>query len=719
MSFDALFRPRAVAVIGASSVRDGVGRRVLQKILAGGFRGPVFPVHPHARSIASVAAVPSIEQLPADVDLAVVAVPAAQVPAVADACGRKGIRGLLVLSAGFAEAGEAGRRLEDELRRIVRGHGMRMVGPNCLGMITTDPEVALDATFAPVHPLAGDVAMASQSGALGIAILETARELGLGFSAFVSMGNKTDVSGNDLLEVWERDPRTRTILLYLESLGNPRRFATIARRVSRTKPILAVKSGRSGAGLRAAGSHTAALAAPERCVDALLSHAGVLRVTTLEEMFDVATLLATQPLPRGPRVAILTNAGGPGILCADACEAERLVIPDLGEGVRARLAQRVPTAASVRNPVDLGATASADDFRRSLAALLDDDGVDAVVVIFVSAGVVDTDGVAKGVKAGRAEAASGRSKPIVVCWLGHRGTPAALKSDEESIPSYRFPESAARARARAAERSEWLLRPEGVVPQLAGFREDALRDVARRALERRGAGWLTPEENEELLAAAGLPILRSFLCRTVDEARAAAVRLGGPVAVKLASTTLVHKSEWKGVHLDLRGPAEAAAAMAAIEKELAARGRRGEMLGVTVAPMAGAGVDTIVGAVTDPSFGPLLAFGLGGIATELVGDVAFRRAPLTDVDALRMVRSVRGHALLAGYRGAPPADEGAVVDVVLRVAQLVDRVPEIVELDLNPVRVFTKGDGASVLDARIRVAPADAAVPPSRDGTPH
>lgn len=702
----ALFRPRSVAVIGASRTPTNVGHLALKKLLQGGFTGAIHPVNPHARAIAGVAALASIAQLPDDVDLAVIAVPAAAVHDVVAQCAAKGIGGIVVLSAGFAEASAEGKVREAALRDLVRAHGMRMVGPNCLGLLTTDPAVSLDATFAPAHALPGRVAMASQSGALGVAILDTARELDLGLSAFVSVGNKADVSGNDLLEWWEDDPRTDLILLYLESFGNPRKFASIARRVARKKPILAVKAGRTAAGRRAAGSHTAALAAPERCVDALFAHTGVLRVTTLEEMFDAATLLANQPLPKGSRVAILTNAGGPGILCADACEAEKLVLPELAPATRARLTALLPQAASLLNPVDLAAPATARDYAEALPLLLDDPNVDAVIALFVTAGVIDVETVAAALKRGRSQAASGRSKPLLTCFLGQRGVPPSLRTAEESVPSFRFPESAARALACAARRTRWLAQPEGVVPTLTDVDARLGRAIVSEALKHRGAGWLSSCELDNLLGAFGIPHLRSTLCATVDQAVAAAAATGGPVALKLASTTIVHKSDVGGVVLGLRDEAAVRRAFAAIEARVVALGRRREMSGVTVQPMAGSGVDVIVGMVADPDFGPLLAFGSGGVATELLEDVAFRLAPLTDVEAAAMVGATRGAALLRGFRGAPPADEPALVELLLRVAQMATELPELAELDLNPVRVFARGQGAIALDARARVAPA-------------
>jgi acyl-CoA synthetase (NDP forming) len=609
----ALFAPRAIAVVGASRSPLGVGHLVLKKILDGGYRGAVYPVNPRATTIENLPAVASIDLLPPDVHLAVVAVPAAEVPAVVESCARRGIRGLIVLSAGFAEVGPVGRALETQVRDFVRAHGMRMVGPNCLGLLTTDPAVRLDATFAPVHPLPGNVAMASQSGALGVAVLETARELDLGFSAFVSVGNKADVSGNDFLEWWEDDPRTGLVLLYLESLGNPQRFATIARRVARKKPILAVKAGRTGAGRRAAGSHTAALAAPERCVDALFAQTGVIRMKTLEEMFDAATLLANQPLPRGGRVAILSNAGGPAILCADACESEKLVLPELSEatpprpGARPHRGERVESGRPRRDrerrrlPPRVGAAPVGRAGRRRRRDLR-------------LGRRRRRERGRRGIAAARASTPLDATSPCSPAGSAAAASPEAFRTVAENVPSYRFPESAARARVRRRA-LELAAAAGGRRPTLRRRgRGDRTGDRRVRArAPRRGPGSRRTE-NEDLLAAFGIPHLRSVVCSSAADARAAR-QCAGPVAVKLASTTLVHKSDWRGVVLDVRTPEAAAAAFRSIEKTLADAGRRGEMLGVTVSPMAPAGVDTIVGAVVDPQFGALVAFGLGGVAT--------------------------------------------------------------------------------------------------------
>ena len=707
----ALFRPRSVAVIGASRKPDSVGGLVMRN-LVGGFTGAVYPVNPRADSVLSVPAYASLRVVPREVDLAIIIVPAASIPAVIDDCRAKGVQAVIVPSAGFAETGPEGRALQERVLAAVRAAGIRMVGPNCLGVINTDPDVQLNATFAssPVRP--GRVAMSSQSGALGVAVLEYASSFDIGFSSFVSVGNKADVSGNDLLQYWEDDPRTDVILLYLESFGNPRRFARIARRVSRVKPILAVKSGRSASGRRAAGSHTAALAGSEAGSDALCRQAGVLRCDTLEEMFEVAALLSHQPLPKGPRVAVLTNAGGPGILCADACEAAGLLLPTLELATVEALREFLPPAASALNPVDMIATAGPAEFERAVPLLLDDANVDALVAIHIPVRRQDSAGVEEALARGRSAAHSGRSKPLLACLFADR--PAGGTADtRERIPVYRFPESAARALGRAWDRAAWLGQPEGVVPELPGLRPERARAICRQALEARGECWLRADEVAGVLAAFGLPELPIALCRTREEAAQAARGAHGPVAIKLQSDTVVHKSDVGGVVLGVDGPDAAAAAFDAIARRLEAAGRAGEMRGVTVQPMAGPGIETMMGFTLDSSFGPLVAFGLGGTTLELFGDVVFRITPLTDRDASEMLASIRGRALLDGYRGQPGADKCALAEMLLRVARLADEVPEIVELDLNPVLARPPGQGAVALDARMHVRHHVAARPPA------
>jgi len=696
-----LFSPRSVAVVGASRRPDSVGGLVMRNLI-GGFTGSVFPVNPKADSVLSVPAFASLRDVPREVDLAIIIVPAAAIPAVIDDCRAKGVKAVIVPAAGFAETGPEGRALQEQVLARVRAAGIRMVGPNCLGVINTDPEVQLNATFASTPVRSGGVAMSSQSGALGVAVLEYATSFGIGFSSFVSVGNKADVSGNDLLQYWEDDPRTDVILLYLESFGNPRRFVRIARRVSRAKPVLAVKSGRSASGRRAAGSHTAALAGSEAGSDALCRQAGVLRCNTLEELFEVAALLAHQPLPKGPRVAVVTNAGGPGILCADACEASGLLLPALDLATVDALQAFLPASASVLNPVDMIATAGPEQFERAVPLLLDDPNIDALVAIHIPVRRQDSIGVEEAIARGRAAARIGRDKPIVACLLTDRDD-GADRGARGRIPVYRFPEAAAHALGRAWERAAWLAQPEGEVPPLPGLQPERARAICRRALEERGECWLRTEEVAGVLEAFGLPALPIAECRTAGEAAEAADRLGGRVAVKLLSDTLVHKSDWGGVVLGVSGADEARRAFDTIASRLGTAGRRAEMRGVSVQPMAGHGIETMMGFALDPSFGPLIAFGLGGTTLELFGDVVFRITPLTDRDAREMLASIRGRALLDGYRNQPAADKAALVDMLLRVARLAEEVPELAELDLNPVLARPPGQGAVALDARMHV----------------
>jgi acetyl coenzyme A synthetase (ADP forming)-like protein len=698
-----LLRPRSVALVGASRNPRSVGSLVLHNLIFGGFQGPVYPVNPHADFVASIPAYPSVRDIPKPVDLAVIAVPANLVLGVVEDCAAKGVRGIVILTAGFAETGPEGKSLQERLVEKVRGHGMRMVGPNCLGILNTEPEVSLNATFAPMPPIAGRVAMSSQSGALGLVILDQAKQWGIGLSSFVSVGNKADVSGNDLLQYWEDDPNTAIILLYLESFGNPRRFSRIARRVARKKPILAVKSGRGTAGGKAAGSHTAALAGSDVGADALFRQAGVIRTDTLEEMFEVSSFLAHQPLPKGNRVAILTNAGGLGIICADMCEAAGLALPPISDETKRRLLEFLPQTAGLINPIDMIASAMPEEYARAVPIVLDDPNIDAVIVLYIAAGAAAVDEISKAITRGRAAAETQRTKPLLACIMGRQGMNVSLATEEEAIPSYLFPESAARALGRAVEYATWLQRPQGIIPVHSEIEIDRARDVCARAMTERGEGWLTPDEVNEVLRAFRIPFAETVLCRSAEEAQRTADRLGYPVAVKLASTTLIHKSDWQGVHLGLDTPEAVHAAVASIARKLEDAGRAGEMLGVTVQPMIKGGHEVMIGMTEDPSFGPLIGFGLGGVTVEVLGDAVFRITPLTDQDAIEMVRGIRGYKLLDGFRGAPPADKAALADMLLRVSRLVEEVPEISEMDFNPVRVFEEGKGAIVLDARIHV----------------
>ena len=732
----AMLAPRAVAVVGASRDRGTVGGRVFHNLLAAGFEGPVYPVNPRAEVVQSVLAYRSVADVPGPVDLAVVAVPAAAVVEVARACAEKGARGLVVMSAGFAETGPEGAARQQQLLQVCRDAGMRLIGPNCLGIVNTAPDVSLDATFGPLLPERGRVGFLSQSGALGLAIIDYANALGLGLSSFVSVGNKADISGNDLLNYWEEDPGTEVALLYLESFGNPRKFARVARRVSHAKPIVAVKSGRSTAGARASSSHTGALlAGSDITVDALFRQAGVIRTDTLAELFDVATLLANQPLPAGRRVAIVTNAGGPGILCADACEAGGLAVPPLSEGLRERLAAFLPAEASTANPVDLLAAAPPAHYRQAVELVVASGEADAVIVIFIPPLATDPAAVAAAIR--DAVAAVPSRLPLLAVFMSAAGEPAELNpapqptrgqplrslsppdprstaSPAESapdggggrIPSYRFPEDAARALVRAVDYGRWRSTPEGHTPALGGIRRDEAAGVLAAALAD-GPRWLAPDEVATLLDCYGLPLAPWRLATTPEEAAAAAAELGGPVALKAVAPGLVHKTEAGAVRLRLAGADAVRAAAAEMTKAVAATGHQVERFLVQL--MVTAGVEMLVGVVHDPLFGPVVACGAGGTAVELLRDVEVRITPLTDADAAAMVRSLATFPLLDGYRGAPPADVAALEDLLLRVGALVEAHPEVAEMDCNPVMVLPAGQGAVVVDARVRV---EAAVPP-------
>jgi acetyl coenzyme A synthetase (ADP forming)-like protein len=709
---DAVFRPRSIAVIGASRHRGAIGAEIFHNLLEFGFTGPVYPIHPHAVAIQGVRAYPTIRDVPDPVDLAVVVVPAGQVEGVLQDCGRKGVRAAVVISSGFKEVGAEGVARERRLVEIAHRHGMRLIGPNCLGVLNTEPGVRMNATFAPTVPAGGPVAFSSQSGALGLAILDLAAKLGIGFSQFVSVGNKAEVSGNDLLEFWERDPGTRLILLYLESFGNPRRFLELARRIGRDKPIVAVKSGRTSAGSRAASSHTGSMAGPDTAVSALCAQAGVIRAETMEELFDVAMLLANQPVPRGPRVGIVTNAGGPGIMASDACETHGLEVTALAGATCAALRAFLPAAASVRNPVDMIASATPEAFEKAVRLVANDPNVDAVLALYVPPMVTRPLDVARAIVRGAEEAradarSSGRTpKPILSCFMGSHGVHQSLRSLQEShIPSYAFPESAAIALAHAVRYGRWRESPEGVVPV---FPVD--RAVARRVIDEvRGCGaagattWLAPDPTRALLSAYGIATPVTVFAIGPDEAVEAAENLGYPVAVKLVSPTLTHKSEVGGVVLDLRDAAEVRWAVREIARRLEQSGAGAGMSGVIVQPMVTTGAEAVIGMTRDPVFGPLVMFGLGGVHVEVLRDVMFRIHPLTDRDASEMVRGIRGVALLQGYRGAPRADMAALEEAILRVSQLAGDFPEVVEMDLNPLRVHEQGQGCEVLDARVAV----------------
>jgi acetyl coenzyme A synthetase (ADP forming)-like protein len=632
----------------------------------------------------------------------VIVVPAAGVLDVVEACGKKGVKALVVISAGFKEVGDEGRKREHAMVELVRRYSMRMVGPNCLGILNADPDVNMNATFAPVQPPPGRVAFSSQSGALGLAILDYARALNVGISQFVSVGNKADVSGNDLIEFWENDPGTDVILLYLESFGNPAKFTQIARRVARQKPIVAVKSGRTESGSRAATSHTGALAGSDIAVDALFRQCGVIRTDTIEELFDTALLLSSQPVAAGPRVAILTNAGGPGIMAADACESMGLQLPTLDPKTVKALRAFLPAEASTRNPVDMIASANAASYEKALRLLHGDPNVDAVIVIFVPPLATGAPAVASAILKG----AEGSPKPILSCFMGSHGVPESLQSLQSgNIPSFAFPETAARALARVVQYGVWKGSPAGAVPTLAGIdraRAEKALAAARAESPPHEEGWMAIGPLSDLLAAYGIRLNTARIAANRGEAAAWGKSLGYPVAMKLRSREVLHKTDIGGVRLGIRSDEEAATAFDELRTALRAASPDATFEGVSVERMVTGGVETIVGMTRDPSFGPLVLFGLGGVSVELLRDVQLRLAPLTDRDAEEMVRGIRGHRLLTGYRGAPAANVSSLLDLLHRVSLLASEHTEILELDLNPVLTLPGEAPCVALDARLR-----------------
>ena len=697
-----LLCPKSVALIGASRYQGTIGNIMLRCMLQGGYSGTVYPVNPNIGSVMSVKTYASILDIPDEVDLAVIVVPAKLVARVADECGQKGVRTLIVISDGFREVGPEGAAREQELRNIALGHGMRVAGPNCMGILNTDAEISLNATFSPVFPPAGNVAFLSQSGAMGLTILEYAQNLNLGVSTFVSVGNRVDISPNDLLEYWEQDKATKVILLYLESFGNPRKFAQIARRVSAKKPIVVVKGGSTAAGSKAAASHTGSMATSDVSTDVLFKYAGILRVGTMEELFDVASLLSNQPLPKGRKLAILTNGGGPGIIAADASARHNLALPQFSPETIAKLKSVIKRDIVINNPLDTTAGATAQEFHDILQVLANEKDIDAVLCIFIPPIVSNLDASEDAIRS-VAPVFWKQQKPLLACFLGERGSQAKLGSNGHFVPCYPFPEEAVSALARAVEYSENLRKPAGTFPKLEGIERGKARRIIEKAMTENSQRpfWLSVPETYDLLGCYGIRLAPMAVAKTAAEAADAAAKMGFPVVVKLVSATITHKTDVGGVVIGLRSKNDVKKAFDTIHGHLVKLGRENEMQGVMVQRMIIDGIETIVGVTQDPSFGPLMMFGAGGIYAELLKDVTIRLPPLTDLDAREMIKSIKMAKMLEGYRDTPAADTEAVEDLLLRLSAMVEDIHQISELDFNPVKVMPKGAGYWVVDARI------------------
>lgn len=709
---DMFFRPRSIAVIGASRDPDSMAGTLWRNILRT-FRGPAYAVNPRTNEIEGRRTYPSVLDIPDDVELAVIVVPAVHVINVARECLRKRVRGIVVVSAGFAETGAAGAARQAELASLVRDTGVRMVGPNCLGLINTDPEHSLNATFGLPQSPAGNVAVASQSGALGFVLPESMRQWRVGISQMVSMGNKLDVAENDLIEHWEHDDRTGVIQLYLESFQDPQGFLEAARRISRSKPIVAIKAGRETAGIRAAGSHTAALASPAAAADGLFRQAGVIAVDSLTELFETTALLALQPLPAGRRVAVLTNAGGPGVLCTDALEASGLLLPEFSERLQAQLREFVPAEASVRNPIDLIGMTDPLPFRRSLELLLSSSEIDSIIVIYIPRLAHTTPAIVAVVETA---ATCGTGKPVLAVLMdAEQDTPREPAGADESerpqatapeptrVPRYRYPEEAARALRRVSEYAEWQSRPVTPEPHWPLISADAAAELTRIATSRtpREPAWLPFEDVMLVLQYCGLTVPAWSVALSEEQVVASAMALGFPVVLKALSPLVLHKSDVGGVVLDVRTPDEARAACHRF------RDRLPGATGVLVQRYIPEGVETLVGVQRDPQFGHLIGFGIGGTLVEAVRDVHFRMHPLTARDAEELIQESLAARLLSAHRGRPASDVAALRTALLRVSALLTALPQISEFDLNPLTVLPAGRGICVLDARIRLGLAD------------
>ena len=688
------FSPRSVAVVGASRDRNKVGGKTLYNMLVYGYTGVIYPVNKSSPSAQGVKTYPSVLDVPDEIDLAVISVPAEHVIEVARECGKKGVKALLVLSAGFAEIGEEGRKRQEELLRICREYGIRLIGPNCMGLINTDPKVRLNATFAPNPSREGRIGFASQSGAVGLAVIDYVNSQGLGLSAFVSLGNRADISSNDLIEYWEDDERTDLIMLYLESFGNPRKFARIAKRVSKKKPILALASGITPAGAKAVSSHTGAIIASSGiAVDAFFKQTGIIRASSLDELFAIASFILSQPLPKGRNVAIITNGGGLGAITSDWCEDVGLKVPDLTQKTQNELRRFLPKIASVRNPIDMMAAAKAEDYYRTIRIVAEDEIINALIVIFVQAvSTEEVRGVVENIIQG-SKRANELGKPVIFIYLGTEPLDKILT--DRSIPVFIYPNLAAKVLSKTADYAEWKMKPKEAPPTFEVDRDKASAIIAK-ALSK--GEWMKMDEAFELLKCYGLPVADYFYVpvNMLDDGDIVAkVKELGKVAVKIVAEDIVHKKEFGAVRLNLEG--EKAIAIA---KEMVDRLKDHKVEGVLFQKMI-EGVEMFIGVAEDPNFGPLITCGAGGEFVELFKDISVRVTPITKSEAIEMVKSLKSYSLLTGYRGRKKADVNAFVDAILRINALVEDFSEIVEMDCNPVMVSERG--AEIVDVRIRL----------------
>jgi len=697
-----ILEPQSVAVIGASRQPGTVGYAVLSNLLMGQYTGIVYPVNPKAKAICGVRTYPSVLEIPDPVDLAVIIVRAPLVPQVLEECGQKGVKGAIVISAGFKETGPEGAKLEAQVKEIAHHYGIALVGPNCLGVINTDPNYRLNASFAKEMPLPGNIAFISQSGALCTAVLDYAKGQGIGFSKVISLGNKADVNENDFLAYLWQDPHTQVILLYVEELTEGRRFLQLAREITGEgdgrKPILALKAGRTPAGARAVASHTGSLAGSDEVYEALFAQAGVLRADTVEDLFEYAIAFANQPLPNGRRTVIITNAGGPGIMATDACVRYGLELAQLNEKTLEQLRQKLPPHASLLNPIDLIGDAQHDRYEAALDAVLDDPNVDAVIVLLTPQAMTDIENIANVI----VQKSKQRVKPILACFMGLVDISAGVNIlKENGVPCYSFPEDAVRALAAMVKYVDWIRRPRTGFKMFPVDTERARNLLSKASVSEHG--FIPEEVAFQVLEAYGFPVLPWGVAKTPEEAVSVARQIGYPVVLKVLSPDIVHKFDVGGVQLNLNSDSDVKQAFEKIINSVKQHLPEARIEGVIVQAMAKKGREVILGLKRDPQFGPILMFGLGGIYVEVLRDVTFRFAPVRELGAYRMVRDIRTYKLLEGVRGEPPADIDKIVECIERLSQLAIEQDLIEELDINPLIVYPQGEGAVVVDVRIMV----------------
>lgn len=691
---DGIFRPSSVAVIGASTRKGTIGRETLHNILMAEFHGKVFPVNPKASVIHSIKAYSTVLDVPDAVDLAIIIVPKEHVKDVVTQCGEKGVKGVVVISAGFSEVGPEGKKREQDVLTEIRRYGMRMIGPNCFGVVNTDPEINLNATFGKVFPNRGRIAFITQSGAMGETIMNHAKEVNIGFSIMASIGNKADLSSNDILEYLKNDPNTDMILLYVENFGNPQNFTRIAGELSRTKPIVAVKSGRTSLGAKAASSHTGALGGLEVGVEALFEQTGVIRVESVEELFDVAAVLSNQPIPKGNRVVVVTNAGGPGILATDALIKNGMEMPALSQSTKTILRKSLSPEASFSNPMDMVAGAGPKEFFLTLEALKKDNNFDTIVPIYVPLALIDQKIVAENIY----DSLKDSDKTVLSCFMGSGGVTTAMDYlRENKIPVFMYPEPIARALERIHRYALWLKKPKGKLKKFQVDSDTVSSIIAKTRKAKQKA--IVGDDAMQVLECYGIPAVGYEYAGSAEEAVKIAKKTGYPVVMKINTPILLHKTEAGGVLVDLRNDQEILHGYKSLRSRIKQL-KKNEKFTVAIQKMIQGGIETVIGTTTDPKFGPLVMFGLGGVFVELMKDVSFRINPLTTQMVKEMISSLKSYPLLTGFRGSKPVDLATVEETLLRVSQLVSDFPDIIEMDINPFIAASNKSNCKAVDAR-------------------